>query len=90
MTCLIDAIEDAFQDAAQRSEGEVVECAPVVQIIERYCKLDRDDDGTLEGIVDTAYIDARHAYGNEWRWQSGHVAELVCDGLRRYAWGEVD
>lgn len=85
MTALIDTIEDAFREAASTRSGEVVQCGPVVEAIERYCKVADDERGALEGIVDDAYLAASRVYGNDWHAYSGHVAELVCDGLRRYA-----
>lgn len=85
MTSLIDTIEDAVREAALDRSGDVVQCAPVVEAIEVYVKTSEDTHGTLESIVDCAYLDARHIYGNDWYAYHGHIAELVCDGLRRYA-----
>lgn len=82
MTSLIDVIEDAVREAALERDGLVVQCTPVVEAIEQYAKLS-DDDGELEGVVDDAYLAAQRIYGgNEWFAYTGHVAELVCDGLR--------
>jgi hypothetical protein len=83
MTALIDTIEDAVQAASLDRADGVVPCAPVVEAIETYCKI--DDDGIIETITARAYLDAERIYGSDWHAYSGHVAELVCDGLRRFA-----
>lgn len=83
MTCLVDTIEDAFREAVATTEGEVT-CTRVVEAIEQYCKAGDDERGSLEGIVNQAYIDAQRVWGIAWRVQSGEVAERICDGLR--AW----
>lgn len=81
MTSLIDSIEAAFRFTVQDS-GDVIVTTPVVAAIEQYCKTADDYRGSLERIVDDAYAQARRVWGSEWRWQSGDVAERICDGLR--------
>lgn len=90
MTSLIDSIEDAFREAALDRDGDVVQCGPVVEAIEVYCKTSDDMRGSIEGVVDDAYLAARRLYANDWHAYSGHVAELVCDGLRRFVGSEDD
>lgn len=86
MTSLVDTIEAAFRRTVETS-GEVVPCTPVVEAIERYCKLSDDYHGSLEGIVDDAYLATRRVWANDWRWQTGEVAERICDGLLAWTRG---
>jgi hypothetical protein len=90
MPCLIDTIEDAFREAALDRDGDVVQTTPVVEAIERYAKTSDDMRGSIEGVVDDAYLAARRLYANDWHAYTGHVAELICDGLRRFVGSEDD
>lgn len=85
MTSLIETIEAAFAEAALDRDGDVVQCGPVVEAIEVYCKVSDDRHGTLEGIVDDAYLAARRRFANDWPAYAGFVAEEVCAGLRTFA-----
>jgi hypothetical protein len=84
LTPLIDLIEQAFIDEREQSElaGGAVRCTLVVEAIELCAKVDDSRQGLIEGAVSAAYMEAASVWGQEWVWQSGDVAERVCDHLR--------
>jgi hypothetical protein len=81
MTALIDTIQDAFVAEREQADyaGGELSCGLVVEAIERYLKI---DDERLEGAVARAYIEARAAWGNEWIYASGDVAERILVHVR--------
>jgi hypothetical protein len=83
LTPLIDTIEQAFIAEREQSEfaGGAVRCELVVEAIELCAKV-TDSRGWIEGAVSAAYMEAASVWGEEWVWQSGDVAERVCDHLR--------
>lgn len=91
MTPLVDTIERAFvehRDGILAFDQGALQAAPVAEAIELYFKV-YDARGLIEGVVSSAYMEAESVWGSDWIWQSGDVAERICDHLHVLASGRL-
>lgn len=83
MTPLITQIEDGI--VAGRNQWMTEDSMNIDALLEalRLRGIVEDDQSAAlaEGAITCGFLDAKRAYGGDWHWQTGSIAEYICANL---------